>query len=91
MTAGLVYSIERQGGGKAVAVEDLALFIGSGELTPVDPERVVAVAPGDVGGIAIGIDRAPAPVPARLRQGAHVPVALEKRQPVRDGVAWELG
>ena len=74
---------------KGVVIEAPAIaFIGDGQFTPVDVERVGFRAEGHLVHIAVGPQFAKAPVPLAMRQAAH---ATQRRQRVYPLVHCRMG
>ena len=50
---------------KCIAIQDGPIgFFGDGEFTPIDPQRVFTLAPGNIVGIPIGVNLMKATIPA---------------------------
>ena len=57
-------------------------FFGDGEFTPIDPQRIFALAQGDVVGIPIRVDGAKPPIPVADGELLELPGGFYPGQPL---------
>src|SRR5512143_118356 len=74
--------IERQGSRKGVVIQHLTVLVSGRELTPVNPQGVIAIAQGNRRGVAIRVDLAPLAGPASANHAVDSAAPLQKLQPL---------